>query len=966
MSHPSSAPAPAAAGGAADRGDGGVEFRLLGPVGVWAFGDLLGPAVPKQRSVLAMLLLNLRQVVPVDGFVQAIWGDAAPPRARNALSGYVSRLRRILTGIPQVELTTSRPGYRLDVDPMRVDLYRFRDLVRRARSTDTDLLRQALSLWRGPALADVAGEWLPGVGRTLEEERLAVLEDRIAIDVLAGRHRETFTELSALMREHPLRERPVALMMSALRQDGRTGAALEVFRDVRRRLVAELGIEPGNDLQRLHQQILRGEPLGPSAPQARESPAAPQGRESPPAPAELPADVASFIGREDEVRLLKDVLSRDGARTGVMRICQINGIGGVGKSTLATHVARAVPDSFPDGQLYVNLHGATPDVEPARPVDALGRFLRSLGVAAAAVPAQVEEAAARFRSLTEGRRMLIVLDNVRDAAQVRPLLPGSPSCAVLITGRRMLTSFEDAVHVSLDVLSPEEGLALVSRVVGTARIAAEPAAAAELVRLCGGLPLALRLVSARLTARPTLSVPTLVRRLATARRRLDELCADDRAVRASFQGSYQDLLTDPTGAAAARVFRLLGLLDCPDVEPTVTAALADLPEERARLLLEHLADAQLVDNHAPDRYRLHDLLCLFARERAEEDESPQAREQAVERALHCYLATARTAVGRLNQSRTWRTGIGPQQLTHRGISFKTDDELHAWIDAEEDNLLAVVAQAVGTPAAELAVALAASLAMLLYERGHWPKQLRLAELALRAAETTGDLSLQARMLSDLGWAQVLMGQTTGAITHLRRSLAAYQRLGNRRHEAAVLENLGMVHRAVGRLDEAVDLHQRALAINREIGHLWGQASSLTHLGLAFQHGGRFDEAIELHLRAIRIVEQVGSPVDRVSMLIHLAEAYRLAGRPQQAVHRHRQAQKIHHEVGRPDGYREAELFWGLGLALHDAGDLSEARYAWHRSSTILHRLQLITTDEMRAIQTAAPPPLTPQAIQRQL
>ncbi|PZG22095.1 AfsR/SARP family transcriptional regulator [Nonomuraea aridisoli] len=696
--------APASARGADRTGDG-VEFRLLGPVGVWMDGDLLGPAVPKQRSVLAVLLLHLRQVVPVDGFVQAIWGETPPPQARNALSGYISRLRRVLAGIPGVELTTSRPGYRLDADPMRVDLYRFRHLVRTARGHDVaqagDLLRQALSLWRGPALADVAGEPLPrGAGATLEEERLAALEDRIAADLRAGRHREALTELPALMDAHPLRERPAALMMTALRQDGRRSAALEVFRDARRRLVEELGIEPGDDLQLLHRRILRGEPVNLTASQ--------EAGERLPVPAEVPAGVASFVGRAAEVRLLRDALTGDPAETGAPWVCQISGIGGVGKSTLGVHVARAVAGSFPDGQLYANLHGATPDVEPTRPVDALGRFLRSLGLATSAVPGQVEEAAARFRSLTEGRRMLIVLDNVRDAAQVRPLLPGSPSCAVLITSRRMLASLDDTVRVSLDVLSAAEGLALLNRAVGAARIAAEPDAAAELVRLCGGLPLALRLVSARLAARPTMTVAAMARRLATARRRLDELQADDRAVRAGFQGSYQDLRADPTGVAAARVFRLLGLLDGPDVEVAVAAALAGASEERTRALLEQLVDAQLVENHAPDRYRLHDLLRLFARERAEEEDSPRERADAVERALHCYLATARTALGLSNQTRAWRTGIGPQELSHPGIALRPADELHAWVDAEEDNLLAAVAQALGTPAAELAVALAAS------------------------------------------------------------------------------------------------------------------------------------------------------------------------------------------------------------------------------------------------------------------
>ncbi|MEV1173860.1 BTAD domain-containing putative transcriptional regulator [Nonomuraea sp. NPDC049784] len=425
-----------------------TEFRLLGPVGVWARDKLIGPSTAQQRSVLAMLLLNVGRVVSLDRLVEAVWGQEPPVSARNAVHGYVSRLRRVLVAVPDTELATSPPGYRLDLDPMLVDLYRFRTLVDRARSSAPEeaggLLRQALRLWHGPPLANVAGEWLhDALGAALWEERLAALEERIAIDLRSGRHRELLAELPMLLSEHPLRERLAYLMMTALYQNGRRAAALEVFRDARARLVEELGIEPGAELQNLHRRILEADSAAPSW-------ACGNPEHAGLVPAELPADVATFIGRPAEVARLSGLLGGDGrSRTG---ICQISGIGGIGKSALAIHVAHFVADRFPDGQLYVNLQGATPEVDPVTPLAALGRFLRSLGVADSAVPVEVEEAAGRFRSLTGGRRLLVVLDNARDAAQVRPLLPGSPTCAVLVTSRRMLTSFGGAVQVPLDVL----------------------------------------------------------------------------------------------------------------------------------------------------------------------------------------------------------------------------------------------------------------------------------------------------------------------------------------------------------------------------------------------------------------------------------------------------------------------------------------------------------------------------------
>ncbi|MEU6711286.1 BTAD domain-containing putative transcriptional regulator [Nonomuraea sp. NPDC046802] len=923
-----------------------IELRLLGPVCVWREGRSLGPATAQQRSVLAMLLLGAGRVVPMERLELAVWGQEPPPaRARNVIQGAVSHLRRLLIGVPGAKLVTVPPGYRLDVDPMRVDLFLFRDLLRRAGPDDADdLLGQALDLWSGPALADVAGPWLHDTFATaLEEERLAAVEERLTIGLRAGRHREVLAELPMLMSEHPLRERPAYLMMAALHQDGRRAAALEVFRDMRELLVEELGIEPGAELRALHQRILQEKPAEPL-------PA--------PAPAELPPRPGTFVGRTKEIIQMRDLLGGD--ETGVVKICQISGIGGVGKSSAALRVAHELAHRFPDGQLYVNLHGSTPRIAPLEPITVLGRFLRSLGVADSDVPADAEEAAGRFRSLVDGKRLLIVLDDARDDAQVRLLLPGSPTCAVLITSRRSLTSFDGALRIPLDVLDVGEGMTLLGDLLGHDRIGIEHDAAADVVRLCGGLPLALRLAAARLYSRATWSVAELADRLATDRRRLDLLESDDLAVRAVFEGSYRDL-RDPQ---AARMFRLLSLIDVDDFGLPVAAALADLPVDRAQDLLDHLVDAQLVQNHAPDRYRLHDLLRLYARERAASEEDETARELAVRRAMQCYVEIARAAIRVLKVHSSWRIDIGPQSLPRPATMPETAEEMRAWVAAEEDNVLALVAQTARSPSAGLAVTLAATFSLPLFEQGRWRKLLALGEHGLRAAERTGDPLYRAFIHGDLGWAQFCLGDTTSALANLRLALDGFRACGHSR-EGAVLDHIGIAYRSIGRLDDAIEHHLRALRVSRDRRDPWEEGARLSNLGLSYQHAGLYTEAIESHTRAIDLLDEAGADMDRIYVLGNLAMAYRLAGQAEQAVACYRQALRALRDAGQLDDYRAAEFFWCLGLALHECGEPAEARGHWRTSAAILHTLGLITAEERRAINASSLPDM-PEVIRRQI
>ncbi|WP_147268942.1 AfsR/SARP family transcriptional regulator [Sphaerisporangium album] len=612
-----------------------MDFKILGPIEVRApHGKLIALGRRKQRVLLAALLLNAGKAIPSQRMLDWLWGEHAPATAESNLYTYISALRRVLGGPSRIE--TGSNGYVLRVAPGEIDVTLFEELAAQGRQAlsegrnDVALerLTRALGLWRAESVLEGLSLPAPLRGEAARLERLradvvdASLEARLAL----GRHGEVLADLEALTRRDPLNERLRAQLMLALYRSGRRADALAVYKGARETLAAELGIDPGPDLIRMHRRILADDPgLAPPRAVARHRVFA---------PAELPIDVAAFTGRTPEIARLQTALTSAGPGFAIV-VSAITGPAGIGKSELAVHVAHQVADRFPDGRLYVNLHGSTPEVAPLHPADVLARLLRSLGDGAA-VRADVDEAAARFRSLTDGKRLLLLLDNARDAAQVRPLLPASPTCRVLITARRMLTSLDAVAHLRLGVMAEDETLTLLSRLIGEERVAADPWAARAVVRLCGGLPLAVRIAAARLIARPGLSLRALADRLAVEDHRLSELQADDQAVRACFMMSYRDL-----DAEGARVFRLLSLLGVPEVSVTVAAALAGRSEERTVDLLDHLADVQLLDASAPGRYRMHDLLRLFARERARQEDSEEDQAQAVRRALRSHLSVAR-------------------------------------------------------------------------------------------------------------------------------------------------------------------------------------------------------------------------------------------------------------------------------------------------------------------------------------
>ncbi|HVV22457.1 MAG TPA: BTAD domain-containing putative transcriptional regulator, partial [Pseudonocardiaceae bacterium] len=601
---------------------GPLRFALLGQVRVWRDSAAVDVGTPQQQAVLAMLVLRAGHPVDLDELVDGVWGGDPPRTAVGTVRTYASRLR---AGLGDTVLRTVGRGYLLDVPAGAIDVSVFERDVHAARMSKAaghltkaaELLRSALALCNGRPLFGVPGPYADAMRDRLAERRLQVLHDRVDVDIALGRHEQLVGELTGLCAEFPLREEFRAQLMLVLYRSGRPAEALSVYADTARLLADELGVDPGPELAKLHERILRLDDtlVEPHA-------------DTVVRPAQLPADTADFTGRRQVVADLTAVLGE--RRGSSVVVSAVAGIGGIGKTSLAVHVAHAAVGGFPDGQLYANLRGAR--AEPAEPAVVLAGFLRALGVADSAVPDGVDERAALYRSVLADRRVLVVLDDARDVRQVRPLLPGSASCAVIVTSRSRLATLPATRRVDLDVLEPDEAVALLSRIAGAERVAAEHGAALALVCSCGLLPLAVRIVGARLAARSSWTVASMASRLACERDRLAELRADDLDVAACFRLGYDQL--DPV---AARAFRLLAVPDVPDIGLPAAAAALDLSEREAVAALERLVDLAMLESVGSDRYRYHDLLRLFARMEAERRDSPADRGDVLVRLLDFQL-----------------------------------------------------------------------------------------------------------------------------------------------------------------------------------------------------------------------------------------------------------------------------------------------------------------------------------------
>jgi DNA-binding SARP family transcriptional activator len=936
-----------------------MRFRLLGALEIWDGEDWVGIGAPKWRSILAALLINAGQIVPVDVLINEVWGEAPPAKAGNLVSIYVLRLRRLLGDTDSARLATRAPGYLLRLAPGDTDAEVFETLVREGRRAyatgDAERaaaqLAEALALWRGSPLADVPATTLVETeAERLTDLQLDARELRIQAELACGSHAQVIPELRRLLADHALRENLWLLLMQALDGAGRHAEALDAYGQARSVLAEELGVDPGAELRQFYADLLAKDDAltkgdapgsisaGTVTPSSRPPQPVPEARVPRPAlaPAQLPADVADFTGRADQVKHLCDLLASGDvdADPGAVRIALVAGSGGLGKTSLAVHAAHRVSASFPDGQLYVDLLGATPHPLPV--ADVLARFLRDLGVDGRDIPVDEDERAARYRTVLAGRRMLILLDNARDAAQVRPLLPGTASCAVLVTTRSRMPDLASTRLLDLNVLDDDEALALFTRVVGDERAAAEPEATAELLVACAGLPLAIRICAARLATRSGWTIGAMASRLRDEHRRLDELRAGDMAVRASFQVSFASL---PAGAqsdgiAPADAFRLLGLWQGPSISSAAAAALFGTPEYLAEDALEALVDAHLLESTESGRYKFHDLLRVYSSERAVADLSGPDRDAAIGRLLRWYMRTS-DAAGTAVQPRRYLIPLVPVGDDPPPLSFTGVDDALSWYDSERANLVAATRQASAVGSHEVAWRLPAPLFSIFNARGNWADLITTHRIALDSTRNVGNRQGEAWVLNNLGGALGITGDSE-AIGCLEQALAISREVGDRRGESLAANNLADAYTRLGRTEESIDLLRRGLDLSRAAGRRYGEGVALINLGDALLDLNRADEALDYLQQARRTFAEIEAVDGAGYALCSLGRCYLLLGRDSDALDHLRQALTSHLASG--NWQQQAATLRLLGRAQARNGLAAEAHESWTRAAGIFDDL----------------------------
>jgi DNA-binding SARP family transcriptional activator/tetratricopeptide (TPR) repeat protein len=895
-----------------------MEYRILGPLEVWAHGRRLSLRGPRPERVLAALLLDSGRVVSRGRLAEAVW-DAEPPKtADRQVQNLVAMLRRLFieAGAPADVIGTERAGYVIRIDRDQLDASRFACLVeaaRRLRSADPDAAvttyRSALDLWRGPALAGTSSRSIESEAARWDEMRLAAWEERYSCELDTGRHHEVVGELAALADQHPFRERLTQLLMLALYRCGRQTDSLAAYHGLRTRLAEEMGLDPSDESRRLHDAILRRDPSLDVA--ARVTTATPVL----PVPAQLPADITAFTGRREHLRALDSLGGH---------LVAITGTAGVGKTALAVHWAHRVRDRFADGQLYVNLRGYGTD-PPIRPVEALAGFLYAFGIPPERIPTDEDDATALYRSQVADKRVLVLLDNARHPDQIRPLLPGGSSCVVLVTARDEMVGLvakDGAETLPLDVLSADEARALLAAMLGTERARTEPEATVELARRCANLPLALRIAAAHLRVNPRESVTGLCSRLAERPLAALDVSGDSQAaVRATIDLSY---IAQP--APVQRVYRLLGLLPFGDVVVEAAGAVAGVAPAEAASALDRLAEAHLVERRTRDRFGFHDLLRRYAGDRAGTEESDAERAAAIGRFhdwyLHSVDAAARVLYPhllRLPVSASVGVGFPPS-------TFDDDRQALAWLDAERPNLVAAVTHAANHGPCPAAWRLADAVRGYFYLRMHAVDWMVVAAAAEAAAAAEGDAQARASAQFSLAMLPWRQGRHDEAVRHYEAALAFSRAASWRAGETAALGSLGNVQRSAGRLSLAAGRFRQVIELDAQEGQT---ASAMGNLGLVCWELGQLTDALDHLTQALPRFRKIGSRSGEATVLANLGEVMHALGRSQEATDHLTVAATMHENVGHRPAVGDTSRC--LAEVRCDTGDygaaLEQAEYA---------------------------------------
>jgi DNA-binding SARP family transcriptional activator/tetratricopeptide (TPR) repeat protein len=922
------------------------RFRVLGPVQVaTARGPLAFPR-RQQLDLLALLLLNVDRVLPIGQIVDAMWGQAAPRTASTQITNMVSALRHTLVDGPQPLATLDRQpaGYRLRIADGDLDVVVFTALLARARdaaepATVARTLRRALGLWQSAqALAGVRAEFAGAARTHLHELRTTALEDLFDAELACANHTTIVAELTNAVADHPGRERLAGQLMVALHRAGRTADALSVYRRVRRVLAEDYGLEPGVDLRALERLILLGDPvLDLSAPTdrgtARRSPA--------PTPAQLPLEIAGFVGRGTELARLDTLVAGERPAPAVV-IAALTGPAGIGKSSLAVHWAHRVAGRFPDGQLYVNLRGFDPGGPALTPAEAVRGFLDAFGIPPERIPAGLHAQAALYRSLVAGREILVVLDNAVSADQVRPLLPGAPGCLVVVTSRNRLLGLvasEGALPITLDLLTAAEARDLLVARLGAPRVVAEEGAAAQIVAQCAGLPLALAVVAARAAVHPTFPLAGLSTELFHAR---GALAAPDASsdVHTVFSWSYERL-----SPAAARLFRLLGLHPGQDIGTTATASLTGLPCHTVRPLLAELTDAHLVTEHQPGRFAMHDLLRAYAADLAGAADPEDERGMAVLRLLDHFLHTA-SAGALLLYPHRYEISLEPAAAGVTIEALTDHDQALGWFAVEHRALVAAVELAAAGGRSTHAWQLALTIGIFLDRQCHWHDWAATQKSALTAVDRAGDRVGRAHASGGLGLAYIRLRDFDLAHVHLRRSLELLGELGERVGQAYTHLRMCAVYEGRGEHADALRHAELALDLYQAAGHLPGFAQALNNIGWYHAQLGRYEVAIDHCERAVALHRELGDRQGAAHTLDSLGYAHHQLGHHEQAATFYRESAQMLREAG--DRYYAAIALTHLGDTHCAAGEADLARDAWREALAILDALSHPDVEQITA------------------
>ncbi|MGR6322067.1 tetratricopeptide repeat protein [Micromonospora soli] len=962
-----------------DDGSTGVRLQLLGPIRLWRGAVELSAGPPQRRAVLALLALAAGQPVGRDELVDALWPVEPPRRATNVLQTHVKHLRRVLEPNRPARtasrlLPSAGTAYRLDVDHLTVDLARFRRLVAESRTARRlndhprvwELTGEALRLWQ-PPLADLPMLAENSRIMTLIAEAQLVLSWRVDVAIRESRADEVLALVREEARSRPLDEQTQAHLMRCYTAVGRRAEAFAVFDETRRRLATELGVDPGTLLTAAYEELLEPERRASVAAPPAEFPAItvdpPASAPPPVMPAQLPPDIVAFTGRTEQLHWL-DELATAPVR-GRPVVAAITGTAGVGKTTLAVHWAHRVAEGFPDGQLHADLRGFDANVGPAPTDEVLRAFLVALGVAPQLIPVDLTTQVGLYRSLLAGRRVLILLDNARRADQIRPLLPGSAGCLVVVTSRNHLPGLvaAGAHSLTLELMTGAEARQLLASRIDSDRVAAAPAAVDHLVAACARLPLALAIVAARASTNPQLPLAALSRELREGSDALTVFSDEDAAfdVRTVFSWSYRLLSAD-----AAALFRLFGLHPGPDISVSAAAALAGSAEGQVRPLLTQLARAHLVMEHRPGRFGCHDLLRAYAAELARTVDPEEARRAALRRVLDHYVRSAALADQLITPNRFPGGPVPPGPPVDPGRTPVRDATGHsgdseppadveaalAWFTMEYRALFALIDQAVEAGFDQAVCDLAWHLTAFLDRRAYWTQQEHVQRAALAAAERLGDSSVRARTHRGLGRAYLRLGRPEDARRELGEALVRYEALGDDAGLATTMMSLADCCERQGRHREALAHLQQALGLYEVVGYQPGEAKALNAVGWCHALLGDHGRALTYCTRSLRLYQRLGDRRGEGHVWDSIGYASYGLGRYGSAARCFQRAVSRFQETA--DRFEEAMSLTRLGDTCRAAGDPHAGRAYWTQALAILTALGHARAAEVRARLNRAP------------